>query len=118
MYHRYENGQIPKEKNLAVIASHCNVTIDWLLGRENLAAHSQTVREDAATYGDPDAPHQLIKEKIGDTVRHDFIPFMETELIEGVARAARLAHDVDLVMRCVGELAKRAKSNDTHKETS
>ncbi len=34
MYHRYENGQVPKENNLRVIADHCGVTVDWLLGRD------------------------------------------------------------------------------------
>lgn len=33
MYHRYERGQVPKEKNLPVIADRCGVTVDWLLGR-------------------------------------------------------------------------------------
>lgn len=33
MYHRYEDGQIPKEKNLRVICDACGVTVDWLLGR-------------------------------------------------------------------------------------
>jgi len=33
MYHRYEQGQIPKEANLRVIADRCGVTVDWLLGR-------------------------------------------------------------------------------------
>jgi transcriptional regulator with XRE-family HTH domain len=35
MYHRYEQGQIPKEGNLRVIANRCGVTIDWLLGRDD-----------------------------------------------------------------------------------
>jgi hypothetical protein len=33
MYHRYERGQVPKEKNLQVLAERCGVTVDWLLGR-------------------------------------------------------------------------------------
>jgi transcriptional regulator with XRE-family HTH domain len=32
MYHRYELGQVPKNENLRVIAEHCGVTVDWLLG--------------------------------------------------------------------------------------
>lgn len=32
MYHRYEDGQIPKSDNLRVIAAKCNTTVDWLLG--------------------------------------------------------------------------------------
>lgn len=35
MYHRYEQGQVPKEKNLRVIAAACGVTVDWLLGRSD-----------------------------------------------------------------------------------
>ena len=37
MYHRYELGQIPKNENLRVIAQHCGVTVDWLLGLDNPA---------------------------------------------------------------------------------
>ena len=33
MYHRYERGQLPQAKNLRVIADHCQVTVDSLLGR-------------------------------------------------------------------------------------
>ena len=35
MYLRYERGQVPKEKNLRVIAEGCGVTVDWLLGRSD-----------------------------------------------------------------------------------
>lgn len=34
MYHRYEQGQVPKDSNLGVIADKCGVTVDWLLGRD------------------------------------------------------------------------------------
>jgi Helix-turn-helix. len=34
MYHRYENGQIPKENNLRVIAEKCGVTVDSLLSNK------------------------------------------------------------------------------------
>jgi transcriptional regulator with XRE-family HTH domain len=37
MYNRYENGQVPKECNLRVIADRCGVTVDYLLGREAAA---------------------------------------------------------------------------------
>jgi hypothetical protein len=37
MYHRYELGQVPKNENLRVIAEHCGVTVDWLLGLDNTA---------------------------------------------------------------------------------
>jgi transcriptional regulator with XRE-family HTH domain len=40
MYHRYEDGQVPKENNLRVIAERCGVTIDWLLGREGADSKS------------------------------------------------------------------------------
>jgi len=41
MYHRYENGQIPKENNLRVISDHCGVTIDWLLGRDDCQSQNE-----------------------------------------------------------------------------
>ena len=34
MTHRYAKGQVPKQSILKVIADHCGVTVDWLLGRE------------------------------------------------------------------------------------
>ena len=42
MYHRYENGQVPKDHNLQVIADRCGVTVDWLLGRGDDASTSLT----------------------------------------------------------------------------
>jgi transcriptional regulator with XRE-family HTH domain len=35
VYQRYEDGRIPNHENLSVIARHCSVTVDWLLGRED-----------------------------------------------------------------------------------
>ena len=53
MYHRYENGQIPKENNLRVIAEKCGVTVGSLLadnevittGGENLTYWKNRVAE-------------------------------------------------------------------------
>lgn len=33
VYHRYEQGRIPKSDNLSVIADKCGVPVDWLLGK-------------------------------------------------------------------------------------
>lgn len=51
MYHRYETGQIPKHEKLEVIATHCGVTIDWLLASN--AAEAPVVAEDRAPYPAP-----------------------------------------------------------------
>lgn len=34
MYHRYENGQIPKHDYLSVISKKTGKTVDWLLGKD------------------------------------------------------------------------------------
>ncbi len=58
VYQRYEEGRIPSSDNLSVIAERCNVTVDWLLGRDDspppqpaAEPHAALVREAPSAYG-------------------------------------------------------------------
>ena len=45
-YDRYEKGRIPRAASLARIADACNVSVDWLLGREDTKPAERTTDQD------------------------------------------------------------------------
>jgi hypothetical protein len=58
MYHRYEQGQVPKENNLRVIADKCGVSVDWLLGRDQSDSLPLAARDHHhVDYGAPSTIH-------------------------------------------------------------
>jgi len=135
MYHRYEKGQVPKEKNLQVIADKCGVTVDWMLGREEPAAdrgkalRAELVRESGLI-------HQVTtgaERKIGSITRSELLAYrtaatdwLESEVAKTVAQIPhapqgrarvgliRIAIDVliELQERCLDDWTGTSRDRD------
>ncbi len=61
MYHRYENGQIPKHDYLSVIAQKTGKSVDWLLGHTDATPVAIAVAEAKAS-GGADEEEKIIGE--------------------------------------------------------
>lgn len=128
MYHRYERGQVPKDRNLKVIADHCGVTVDWLLGRtdareypaapcdvdRSVVQEHPAHRFGTATYGVALDLTGIPDDELRSAAKANFDRLIEAkqgrELLDAVGRVLVYLHEIQ--ERCIDRWSGKKRGPD------
>jgi len=100
-YFNYENGRVPNSGILEMIASKCNVTVDWLLGRDAPVVEVASRRLPEGTRQD------AASTKSAEPLNFVIAKYAETEMLEKMHAACVAAKDWQAAGVIAVELAKR-----------